>query len=338
LLSADAWYAALERERLRVDRREGTFAVLNFTPVRPAQRTATTRELARILRRRLRGSDLAGQLADGRVALLLPETIEEGACKVAAEILAQWSVDGVPAPDFQVYAYPSAAKWWEAPSRVAAAASAGLAETLPAQTLLLQPIPLWKRSLDVAGASLGLFLLAPLLAVIAAAIKLTSPGPVFFKQRRAGRGGQPFWVYKFRSMVVDAEAQQAALRARNERDGPAFKIANDPRITRLGRFLRATNLDELPQLWNVLRGDMSLVGPRPLPCDESDAVHGWQRRRLDVTPGLTCFWQSHAHRAKISFVDWVRMDLRYIRWRSLRVDLHLVWQTLKLFTGRRSIG
>jgi lipopolysaccharide/colanic/teichoic acid biosynthesis glycosyltransferase len=139
-------------------------------------------------------------------------------------------------------------------------------------------------------------------------------------------------------MVVDAEAQQAALRARNERDGPAFKIANDPRITRLGRFLRATNLDELPQLWNVLRGDMSLVGPRPLPCDESDAVHGWQRRRLDVTPGLTCFWQSHAHRAKISFVDWVRMDLRYIRWRSLRVDLHLVWQTLKLFTGRRSIG
>jgi lipopolysaccharide/colanic/teichoic acid biosynthesis glycosyltransferase len=334
LLSPDDLYAALERERLRADRTGSTFAVVSFSPVWDQVREATAAELARILRPRLRGSDQAGLMADGRVGLLLPDTPAAGARTLADGVLAQWTA-AVPAPVPEIYVYPSDVKWWERLERIRAAAGI-VPEAQPAARLLLKPMPRWKRALDVAGAGLGLLLLSPMLAVVAAAIKLSSPGPVFFKQRRAGRGGVPFWMYKFRSMVADAESQQTALRALNERDGPTFKIERDPRVTRLGRFLRATNIDELPQLWNVFQGDMSLVGPRPLPCDESDACTGWQRRRLDVTPGLTCIWQAHAHRAKVSFVEWVRMDLRYIKSLSLKLDLRLILHTLKLTCGRKA--
>src|SRR5262249_28347556 len=157
---------------------------------------------------------------------------------------------------------------------------------------------------------------------VAIAIKLTSRGPVLFKQWRTGRGGRPFLIWKFRTMGVDAEARKAELAQLNEQDGPAFKIRNDPRITRLGRILRKTSLHELPQLWNVLRGDMSLVGPRPLPCAEADSCEGWQRRRLEVMPGITCIWQVWG-RSSVSFADWVRMDVRYIRSHSLYQDVLL---------------
>jgi lipopolysaccharide/colanic/teichoic acid biosynthesis glycosyltransferase len=197
-------------------------------------------------------------------------------------------------------------------------------------------MPAWKRALDVVGALAGLVLLAPLMAGIALAVRLTSPGPVLFRQRRSGRGGKPFVMYKFRTMVADAEDRKARLLALNEQDGPAFKIRDDPRVTPLGRFLRQTSLDELPQLWNVLRGDMSLVGPRPLPCDESEACAGWQRRRLDVTPGLTCIWQVRG-RNRVSFADWARMDVRYIRTQSLVQDLKLLVLTLPALLLRRGV-
>jgi lipopolysaccharide/colanic/teichoic acid biosynthesis glycosyltransferase len=200
--------------------------------------------------------------------------------------------------------------------------------------LLARPMPLWKRTLDLFGAVTGLVVLAPLLAVIAAAIKLTSPGPVLFRQRRGGRAGEPFTILKFRTMTVDAEQRKAHLRGQNEQDGPAFKIKQDPRVTSLGRILRCTSLDELPQLWNVLRGDMSLVGPRPLPCDESAACSRWQRQRLDVTPGLTCIWQVRG-RGRVSFAEWVRMDLRYIRSHSLVLDLLLLVLTVPAVLLRR---
>src|SRR5262249_45710025 len=158
--------------------------------------------------------------------------------------------------------------------------------------------------------------LSPLLAVIALAVKATSRGPVLFWQRRSGHGGRPFWMCKFRTMVVNAEAQKANLKSQSEQDGPAFKMRNDPRVTPLGRVLRVTSLDELPQLWNILAGDMSLVGPRPLPCDETSECEPWHRQRLLVRPGLTCIWQVHG-RSRVSFTDWMRMDVRYIRSRSL---------------------
>jgi lipopolysaccharide/colanic/teichoic acid biosynthesis glycosyltransferase len=187
---------------------------------------------------------------------------------------------------------------------------------------------------DVAGAATGIFLLSPVLILVALAVKLTSRGPIFFRQLRTGRGGKPFWIYKFRSMVADAEVRKDDLRQLNEQDGPAFKIKNDPRVTLVGRFLRRTSLDELPQLWNILKGDMSLVGPRPLPCAEADACLGWLRRRLDVTPGLTCIWQVRG-RCRVSFADWVRMDLRYVRALSLWQDVKLLIQTVPAVLLRR---
>ncbi len=182
--------------------------------------------------------------------------------------------------------------------------------------------------------SIALLLLAPLFAIVALAIKATSRGPVFFRQKRSGLGGKEFVMLKFRSMVADAETRKRQLLAMNEQDGPAFKLKNDPRVTRIGRFLRRTSIDELPQLWNVLGGDMSLVGPRPLPCDEAQSCRGWLRQRLDVTPGLTCIWQVHG-RSRVSFADWVRMDVQYIRFRSLGRDMKLLLQTVPAIMSQR---
>ncbi len=195
-------------------------------------------------------------------------------------------------------------------------------------------MPGWKRAIDLVGSVTGLMILSPLLLVTALAIKLTSPGPVFFTQMRGGLGGRPFKIYKFRTMCIDAEQKKQALRKFSEQNGPAFKMKSDPRITRLGSFLRKTSIDELPQLFNVVLGDMSLVGPRPLPCDESDRCLPWQQRRLDVTPGLTCIWQIEG-RSRVSFDDWARMDVRYIRSRSLVKDAKLIAQTLPAVVLRK---
>jgi lipopolysaccharide/colanic/teichoic acid biosynthesis glycosyltransferase len=202
------------------------------------------------------------------------------------------------------------------------------------ESLLARPMPAWKRAMDVSGAAFGLILFSPVLLAVTVAVKLISPGPVLFTQRRAGLGGRPFKIYKFRTMVVNAASRQAELRAFNEQDGPAFKIEHDPRVTPLGRFLRTTSLDELPQLWNVLKGDMSLVGPRPLPCDESAGCEQWQRRRLDVTPGITCIWQVRG-RSSVSFPEWCRMDMTYIRGRRLVSDVKILLLTIPAVLLRR---
>jgi len=193
--------------------------------------------------------------------------------------------------------------------------------------LLVHPMPRWKRALDITGSVIGLIVLAPLMVIAAIGIRLTSPGPIIFKQRRAGLGGKPFTIYKFRTMVVGADAHKQELRRFSEQDGPAFKMERDPRLTRFGRFLRKTSIDELPQLMNVLKGEMSLVGPRPLPLDESDACLPWQRRRLDITPGLTCIWQVKG-RSSVTFDEWVRMDVEYMRRRTLAHDLWILLRTI----------
>jgi exopolysaccharide biosynthesis polyprenyl glycosylphosphotransferase len=183
-----------------------------------------------------------------------------------------------------------------------------------------------KRVIDVIGSAMGLLVLAPVFAVVAAAIKLGSPGPVFFHQTRVGLHGRHFEMYKFRSMVRDAPLQRDQLAAMNQRDGVAFKIRNDSRITPVGRWLRKYKMDELPQLWNVLVGDMSLVGPRPLPVKEALGSEWWQRRRLTMPPGLTCLWQLEDN-PDIPFREWMEMDLAYIdRW-SIWLDLKLIVRT-----------
>jgi lipopolysaccharide/colanic/teichoic acid biosynthesis glycosyltransferase len=192
--------------------------------------------------------------------------------------------------------------------------------------LLVQSSPL-KRAIDVVGAASALVVLSPVMLGAALAVKLTSPGPVFFRQQRAGLGGRPFSFYKFRSMCVDAEARKQALLAKNEQTGPVFKIAADPRITPVGRFLRRTSIDELPQLWNVLTGDMSLVGPRPPIVAEVANYERWQRRRLEIKGGLTCIWQVSG-RSSILFNDWVRLDLRYVEQASLGADVSLLARTI----------
>lgn len=197
-----------------------------------------------------------------------------------------------------------------------------------------KPLSPWRRALDVAVSGTALVALSPLLALVALAVKLTSPGPVFFVQKRAGVGGQPFSFIKFRSMYVDAEERKAALQAQNEKDGPIFKIKNDPRLTPLGRFIRKASIDELPQLYNVLVGDMTLIGPRPPTMNEVAAYEPWQRDRLSVPGGLTCIWQVSG-RSDVGFDDWVRMDLRYAQTRNPMLDLSVVSRTFKaVATGR----
>jgi lipopolysaccharide/colanic/teichoic acid biosynthesis glycosyltransferase len=194
--------------------------------------------------------------------------------------------------------------------------------------------PLLKRCIDVVVASIALVLLLPVLAIVAAAIRLDSPGPVIFRQKRAGRGGHPFVFYKFRSMFVDAEKRRAELQSLNEQSGPIFKIKNDPRMTRVGRLLRRWSIDELPQLWNVIKGDLSLVGPRSPTFEEFSCYERWERQRLCVTGGITCIWQVSG-RSQISFRDWMRMDMRYLARRGLWLDLCLLARTVPAVVSGR---
>lgn len=184
-----------------------------------------------------------------------------------------------------------------------------------------------KRGMDVVGSSLGLLLASPVLAASALAIRLTSPGNILFYQTRLGRNGRPFRVLKLRTMCVDAESQKEDLWDLNEMDGPVFKIEHDPRVTKVGSFLRKWSLDELPQLWNVLRGDMSLVGPRPPTPDEVVLYHRNDRRRLSMRPGITCVWQVSG-RNEIGFNDWMKLDLLYIDTWSLSADLRIMLRTI----------
>ena len=184
-----------------------------------------------------------------------------------------------------------------------------------------------KRAFDMAVSAFALILFAPVFLAAAVAIRVESPGPVFFRQRRVGRNGRPFTMLKFRSMYRDAEERLAALHAHNEMSGPVFKMRNDPRVTKVGRFLRKTSLDEFPQFWNVLAGEMSVVGPRPPIPAEVKQYKRWQRRRLSVKPGITCTWQVSG-RNNVNFDRWMELDLEYIDNWSLWRDVEICLRTI----------
>ena len=191
-----------------------------------------------------------------------------------------------------------------------------------------------KRVLDFVGASFLLFLLSPLFLVLALLVKLTSPGPVLYRWRVVGRGGHPFISYKFRSMVADADRLKAELEERNEMTGPVFKLTQDPRITPVGMWMRKYSLDELPQLFSVVTGDMSLVGPRPPLVTEYERFTKYQRQKLAVKPGITCLWQVSGRNRVRDFDEWVRLDLEYIRNWSLMLDLKILVKTVgEVFAG-----
>ena len=323
----------LQLERMRSDRSGIPFALLVISP--EANRLAAFQQCEISLANRLRETDVAGYFSDEQLAVLLTDTNHDGAKALAKVIVADCDLaDNV---ELDIYVYPTLptqvllATTCELPQDASKISNEGASEVdspAPrlAQPLFAQALPIWKRTSDVVASCLGLMILAPLLAVVAAAIKLTSRGPVLFRQLRSGQGGVPFVIYKFRTMCASAEERKAELLGQNEQDGPAFKVVDDPRITAIGGYLRRTCLDELPQLWNVLRGEMTLVGPRPLPCDEARQCDSWQQRRLDMVPGLTCFWQVDGSRS--DFAEWMRMDIRYSGRAWFWVDIVLLWRTL----------
>jgi lipopolysaccharide/colanic/teichoic acid biosynthesis glycosyltransferase len=365
--SPEEFRLVLERERARADRSGNKFSlvVFDFGSTNGTNGSSLAVEhLTRVLFRRIRITDTVGWFDDRSIGTVLPGTTGQGAWKFADDvgrkanaIASQFSyrvytypMEGIPDQRevsdrprrqefprqqeqvsfegfFVKHPGPSRAYVSSMPLRSAAQFRNPQKPIENGETLFARPMPSWKRGLDILGSTVGLILLSPLLGIVSVLIKLSSPGPVIFKQNRAGLGGRSFVLYKFRTMVVDAEARKRDLMAFNEQDGPAFKITNDPRMTRIGSLLRKTSIDEFPQLWNVLNGDMSLVGPRPLPCEESDECDPWQRKRLDVTPGITCIWQVKG-RSTVTFAEWCRMDINYIRNLKLFHDIKILMQTL----------
>ncbi|MCU4165518.1 sugar transferase [Carboxylicivirga caseinilyticus] len=206
-------------------------------------------------------------------------------------------------------------------------------DTTPVLTISNTPMDYlslkFKGIFDFIVSFLVITIFSPVYIVIAVIIKMTSKGPIFFKQKRVGIRGRKFWVYKFRTMVTNAEDLKKDLMVHNEMDGPTFKMTKDPRITRIGHFLRQTSLDELPQFFNVLLGDMSVVGPRPPVPEEVKEYERWQLRRLAMKPGITCIWQVSQSRNDISFDDWMRMDLEYIDNWSLKLDFVIILKTIR---------
>ncbi|MEM9185979.1 MAG: sugar transferase [Planctomycetota bacterium] len=347
-----AFERAATAERMRVDRNGSVLAILLLRLPRASERANDY--VVGALAERLRMTDTVGVLRDGRLGVLLPDTPLAGAWKVADD-LRELLGGGGQGPDCEVLLYPEhrgQADWRagqpeEAPAGAPAAAvtqavaaeagdlshpaACGSGHGRPVtgagvEALFARPLPWWKRATDICLGGAALAAASPLIVVSAAAAVLTSPGGAFFKQQREGLGGKRFAIFKIRTMYTDAEARKAQLRRHSEQDGPAFKMTNDPRVTPVGRVLRALSIDELPQLLNVVLGDMSLVGPRPLPVDESQRCRPWQRQRLLVTPGITCTWQVRG-RNIVPFDDWVRMDLRYAREQSLWSDVKLLAET-----------
>lgn len=189
-----------------------------------------------------------------------------------------------------------------------------------------------KRLIDIFCSLLGVIILSPIIIIVSIIIKLESKGPVIFSQKRVGINGKEFNMYKFRSMVVNAEELKKKLGKENEMSGPMFKMKNDPRVTKVGRIIRKTSIDELPQLINVLKGEMSLVGPRPSLPAEVRLFESWMMKRLEVKPGLTCYWQVSG-RNNIDFNDWMKLDIDYVNNRNLLLDLKLIFKTFFVLFG-----
>lgn len=324
-----------ETERLRADRGESAFSLVTMNFSSDGELDGCKSAVTNVIHDRIREVDECGVLSAGRLGLLAPNTSRQGADALVADLLARFP-NSVPRPTIEIREHGAMADS-RSGDRTRSRGDRRTTRRAQADTsAFTAPMPRWKRLIDVVGAACGIMVLLPLFALVSALIKLTSTGPVFYAQQRTGRAGKKFWIYKFRTMSVDAESQRDELLHLNEQDGPAFKIEHDPRITRIGHWLRSTSVDELPQLWNILKGDMSFVGPRPLPCEEADGCEPWQRRRLGVTPGLTCTWQVQDRSNPVPFADWMRMDIRYVRSVSLLKDVKLVLKTAGFLFGRRN--
>ena len=362
LLASNDFSRAIDKEKARAERRDLTFCVVRFD-FPDEQKNFPDPHFDRLLaafRNRLRITDELG-VFQSTLGVLMPETLPGDAAVVANELgeiakdlnhsvssdIFAWPVpdDGRPSnrsgnenePGSFELKIESDTESFDTPiiggGTVATATKAQQRTSVSLQRAIdVHALDLsiatsaWKRTFDVFGSVSGLLVLSPILLGAAVAIKCTSPGPILFRQWREGKDGKLFRIYKFRTMRNGADEQKHLFREFSEQDGPAFKIKNDPRLTRFGIYLRKTCIDELPQLINVLKGEMSLVGPRPLPAEESLDCNSWQRRRLVVLPGMTCTWQVSGGR-NMPFEEWMRLDLQYVQNASIWTDTRLLVKT-----------
>jgi exopolysaccharide biosynthesis polyprenyl glycosylphosphotransferase len=346
ILSRQEFLKQLQLEKRRTDRTQSplSLVVLRVEPERGGG-FDTVNVLLDLLGRRKRETDILGHIAKDQVGLLLPHTSQQGVQALIGKISPSTgrlpiSIASSTYPDhlFENLLSDEAA----APSTPDSAEQSFREEARRSRLSVAV-----KRTVDVFASLCALIILMPLMLLIAVAIGVSSPGPVIFRQTRLGRGGTPFVFYKFRSMRADADDRihreyvanliEGNLESINQGDEerPLYKLSADPRITAVGRFIRRTSLDELPQLFNVLKGDMSLVGPRPPLPYEAEKYQSWHLRRLlEVRPGITGLWQVEG-RSTTSFDDMVRLDLRYVRNRSLRLDLKILLKTVRVLFGSR---
>jgi lipopolysaccharide/colanic/teichoic acid biosynthesis glycosyltransferase len=333
--TAASFRGLLRRECVRADRAGRQLSLLVLAP--PAGRA---RAVLALLDRRLRETDELGWMEDGSVGALLTDTPREGARAVAAQLLEALAEAGAAPRAHAVFTYPG--DWissGETAPDTSDRAQGEADDVAPAAACAavppcLSPYPLWKRAMDIAGALAAIALLGPVLLAVALAVRLSSPGPVLFRQTRIGYRGLPFTMLKFRSMYVDCGDEThahflKALVSGEGSGGGGFKLRHDPRITPVGRFIRRWSLDELPQLFNVLLGDMGLVGPRPEPAYAQDGYAPWYYRRvLAAKPGITGLWQVRG-RSRVSYETMVRMDLRYSQRIRFLTDARLLLETVR---------
>ncbi len=360
IYSSDEFRTVLDIERSRADRSGHVFSLVIFNLLSREIKTFSPRNFVRKLTLRLRETDEIGWFDTNHISVILPYATPENAYKMVNNFCSENKIFSKDI--FSIYTYPTS--WL--PEKITGGTTAhnnssvdlnrngqennkdidneektgrnkaviSRIDVQEIEDFFVRPIPWWKRSLDIFGALFCLILLSPLFLIIAAAVKLTSSGQVLFKQERAGLAGKPFMIYKFRSMRQGAEEMRRELIAFNERTGPVFKMKNDPRITPLGKYLRKWSLDELPQLINVLKGDMSLVGPRPLPVMEDKGFNQWHTVRRHIKPGITCLWQISA-RHENNFDDWIRLDIEYAKRQSFLLDIKILFQTVPAVIKRK---
>jgi len=349
--SASAFQAILAKERSRVDRNSHVFSLVAFEVGPQDSCMDSINNLVFQLKKQIRITDEIGWLDNGTIGVLLFNSlnhearifIEKTKRNCSPNILCKCSISTYP-EDMVEHPHNNGIN---NTLRNSCHHYLPGSTSLPDQKitkdnqagLRLQPVffakmPVPKRLADIIVSSIALIALSPLMVAIAIAVKLTSKGPVFFNQQRAGLGGAPFRFLKYRTMYVDAEEKKSELLQFNERNGPVFKMENDPRVTRLGMFLRKWSLDELPQFVNVFIGDMSLVGPRPPTLDEVEQYDNWHNYRLELKPGITCIWQVYARHEK-SFENWVRLDIKYRQKQSFLFDMKLLALTLPAVLSRR---
>lgn len=344
--SLEAFKGLLERECARSDRNCSTFSVLSFR-FRGFLKAKNIKELVNAAKERIRSTDEIGFFSNRRIGIFLPDTPDSGAMKLAGDLLEVPTVHAQRL-SWEVYVYPDKAR--EGKIEVEENARRRIGNRgLPKRPMEIGPeirnleyvlaggLPLWKRCLDLAGASIGLLALLPLLCLVAVAIKLISPGTIFFKQKRVGHLGKTFTVWKFRTMAPNADSTVHREHLFNliHHDVPMNKLddKDDRRIIPLGKFLRSSGIDELPQLINVIRGDMSLIGPRPCIPYEVREYDPWQRVRCRAVPGLTGLWQVNG-KNRTTHKEMIRYDITYFKKRSFWMDVKILLKTPGALIGQ----